>query len=258
MKIKILLPFLILLFFGINAEKTFASDFSNEKLHYKVMYKWGLIHKQAGTATLSLTNNGNKYDMLLTAASDPWADKFFMVRDTLIGSMYKSNMNPIVYKKMSHEGGDRKHDEVYYTISGNSVVGKCTRKKWDKKGKLTINEARTLTAEGKTLDMLSSFYFMRNLPYSTWKPGETVSINLFSGKRKEILTIKYKGVETIEIDGKSHRTYHITFRFYDPTKSKKETDAPMDAWLSTDSRCVPLKLEGQLTVGKVQCFYTGG
>ena len=32
----------------------------------------------------------------------------------------------------------------------------------------------------------------------------------------------------------------------------------MDAWISTDAQRIPLKLEGTLPVGKVQCFYTGG
>ncbi|MDE6340510.1 MAG: hypothetical protein K2K97_12125, partial [Muribaculaceae bacterium] len=40
----------------------FASGFSNESLHYVISYKWGLIHKDAGDATLSLHRNGNNYD----------------------------------------------------------------------------------------------------------------------------------------------------------------------------------------------------
>ena len=35
-----------------------AMRFDDESLDYKVNYKWGLIHKQAGHATLSLRNEG--------------------------------------------------------------------------------------------------------------------------------------------------------------------------------------------------------
>ena len=31
-----------------------AASFQPESLHYKVMFKWGLINKKAGTATLTL------------------------------------------------------------------------------------------------------------------------------------------------------------------------------------------------------------
>ena len=51
----------------------------SESLSYKVMYKWGLINKQAGTATLTISRNGDTYKSRLTAASAPWADKFYMV-----------------------------------------------------------------------------------------------------------------------------------------------------------------------------------
>lgn len=232
-----------------------AFTFSNESLNYKVMYKWGLVNKQAGHATLSLKNNGANYDTRLVAASEKWADSFFKVRDTLTGSVRRNDFRPIIYKKMTHEGGERKHDEVRYTYSGNSVVGDCIRIKWDKKGNKTVNEKRTLAASGITMDMLSSFYFMRSRPYNEWKAGHKQTINLFSGKRKEILTLTYHGVDDIEIDNRKYRAYYITFTFTDPSKPKNQTSDPMEAWISTDSKRIPLKLEGKLKVGKVQCFY---
>ena len=48
---------------------------ANETIKYKVIYKWGLVHKQAGTAAIRLTRNGNTYHSVATAKSDPWADK---------------------------------------------------------------------------------------------------------------------------------------------------------------------------------------
>lgn len=240
----------------LNAAVT-AFGFSNESLNYRVMYKWGPVNKQAGRATLSLQNNGDRYDTRLVAASEPWADRFFKVRDTLVGVVMREDFRPLVYRKMSHEGGERKHDEVRYVYSDDrkSVTGHCTRKAWDKSGNVKVNEKRSLTATGLAIDMLSSFYYMRNRPYTSWKPGHTESISLFSGKRKEILTIKYLGPESVDIDGKRYSAYHISFTFTDPAKPGKTTSDPMDAWISIDDRRLPLKLEGKLKVGKVQCFY---
>ena len=239
------------------AAYTHAFEFGNESLDYRVMYKWGFINKQAGHATLSLRVDGDRYDTRLTAASEPWADNFFKVRDTLIGVVEAKDFRPLIYKKLSHEGGEHKHDIVRYSYQGNTVTGEATRKKWDKNYRLKVDEKHTMTATGLTVDMLSAFYFMRSRPYTSWDAGHTEHINIFSGKRKEILTIIYHGKETIDIDKKSYSTYHISFTFTDPDKPRKQTSDPMDAWISTDVQRIPLKLEGKLTVGKVQCYFTG-
>ena len=74
------------------------------------------------------------------------------------------------------------------------------------------------------------------------------------GKRKELLTIKYHGTQNVKVNGKNIPCYHITFMFTSDGRTKTSDD--MSAWIATDSR-IPLKLEGKLKVGKVQCFYTG-
>ena len=53
-----------------------VTHFNDETLNYKVIYKWGLINKQAGHAKLTLKNVGEDYVVQLTAASEPWADKY--------------------------------------------------------------------------------------------------------------------------------------------------------------------------------------
>lgn len=232
-----------------------AHKFADESLNYKVMYKWGLVNKQAGRATLMLRNEGNQYVTVLTARSEPWADKFFKVRDTLSGVIDRETFRPLIYVKKAHEGGDHKHDVVKYEYQGARTIGKTTRRKWDNNGKIKVNEERTLEAYGTTVDMLSSFYYMRALPFETWKPGHVVSLNIYSGKRKELLTIKYLGVENVDYDKKKYSCWHIRFVFTGENRTKTSDD--MDAWISTDGKRLPIKLEGKLKVGTVKCFYTG-
>ena len=227
-----------------------------ESLNYKVMYKWGLINKQAGRVNLSTKTNGDgTFRATLTAASDPWADSFYKVRDTLRGVIDNKTLEPSYYEKISHEGGSYKRDVIKYSRSGKSVTAKCERHKAkNEKNKPTVSYV-THTAQGYTLDMLSAFYYMRSLNYSSMKTGATQVMNIFSGKRKEILTITYHGKETKEIDDKKYQTYHISFKFTE--KGGKETSDRMDAWLSTSAGHIPLLLEGKLTVGKVRCVYIG-
>ncbi len=235
------------------AKTSIATDFTEESVKYRVMYKWGLINTKAGTATLSIKDDGDFYQASLTAKSESWADKFYKVRDTLLGTIDKEKIIPYYYEKIAHEGGEFNRDIINYTRMNDTVTAHCIRyRQKDEDAPIKKSEI-THIATGFTVDMLSVFYYMRTLNYPTMKNGEETKINIFSGKHKELLSIKYKGVETIEIEDKYYPCFHITFTF--TSDGKKKTSDDMDAWISTSSNRIPLKLEGKLPVGKVQCYY---
>ncbi len=222
----------------------------NETIKYRIMYKWGMINKQAGSATIILRDQGDRYYSQLVGHSAPWADKFFMVRDTLNGVMDKENYRPRFYEKIAHEGDDHKHDTVRFTYEDDEVIGTCSRKV-TKKGVKKPDQNLTLTSTGTTVDMLSSFYFMRDLPFDKWKPGHKEKVTIFSGKQKESLTFEYKGIEIVQIGDKRYQCFHVTFVF--TGKGGKKTSDNMDAWITTGRQRVPVQLEGKLPVGKVRC-----
>lgn len=224
-----------------------------ETLHYKVMFKWGLINKQAGSATLTLSHGKSNYKATLAAASAPWADKMYRVRDTLNGRMAYGDFRPLFYEKIANEGSERKHDIVRYDYSGDAgVSADCVRKVY-KKGELKVDETRSLHSDKGAVDMLTSFYYMRSLPFERWKPGHVEKIDIFSGKQKELLSIKYHGVTDVDLDGATQKAYHVSFTFTSGNGVKTSDD--MDAWISLDARRIPLRLEGKLPVGKVHCIY---
>ena len=233
-----------------------AQTFSDETIHYKVMYKWGLVNKKAGTASLTIKNVGDNYETQLVAKSEPWADQLYMVRDTLNGRIQKEGFLPLFYEKLAHEGGEFKHDIVDYSRNGDTVIGYCTRISRKDENKPGTKKEHVISATDTTVDMLSVYYYMRSLDYANMKNGQVTTLNIFSGKQKELLTITYHGTETITYDKKSHDCYHISFTF--TSDGNKKTSDDMNAWISIDTRRIPLKLEGSLPVGKVQCFYTGG
>ncbi len=225
-----------------------AITFENETLNYRVTYKWGLIQKDAGSAWMKLTRKGDKYNATLAAATLPWADKIFCVRDTLTGT-FDSQMRPLRYVKSTHEGGDWRHDTITYTYNYSTTTGKCHRYKRTKKGNVSTNDT-ILTSKSTVVDMLSVYYYVRQLPFETMKSGQTSHSIIFSAKKKENLTITYKGIEDIEVNGKKYHCYKIHFRF--TSERMKDSSAPMEAWLTTDGTRVPVKLVGELSVGKIQ------
>ena len=179
-----------------------------------------------------------------------------MVRDTLKGSIDKTSFYPSYYEKIAHEGGAFDHDILKYTRSGNTVTAQANMwRKRKKETEIRRIDDMTHTAEGLTMDMLSAFYYMRQIPYATMNKGESVVLNVFSGKKKETLTIHYQGTEDVELDKTKYPAYHITFTF--TTAGGKTSSDNMDAWISTAPERIPLLLEGKLPVGKVRALYSG-
>ena len=250
------LPFSFLIFLSLcilNVKNISAHNFSNETLNYKVTYKWGIIHKQAGTATIKLTKSGNWYKSTVTARSDAWADRIYRLRDTLMSTMRVSDLTPTLYERIAHEDGKYAHDIVNITRNGDKFSAKCTRQRRAKKATTTNVSHTTLEAQGTTVDLLSSFYYLRALDFDKLTPGHAQTINIFSGKRKELLKITYHRKEVIKIEGKKHDTYKITFTF--TSEGKKKTSEPIEAWVETTAPYIPLKLVGKLKIGQIQCFY---
>lgn len=229
----------------------YATDFKPETLKYKVMYKWGLISKKAGDVTITLSHKGDMYDARLTAATASWADKFYKVRDTLRAEIIKEGLLPVRYQKMAHESKDYNHDQVVYRREGGNVYGESSHK-WYREGSLRRSQDTVLVAQGTTVDMLTAFYFMRTLKYETLQQGHVEKVNIYSGKRKELLTIKYMGKESVKTDGKTYQCFKVAFIFTSDGKKKSSDD--MFAWISTDESRVPVKLEGKLPVGSVKCY----
>lgn len=227
------------------------TKFADETLKYVITYKWGLITKDSGDATLSLKNQGSKYYIKLTGKTKQWADGLFQVRDTLISLMDKAKFRPLSYTKVAHEGGKYAKDVIEYSYSGNHVSGKATKYR-EKKG-TTKSENLELSASGDTFDMLSVFYWIRSIDPATMADGKKVTATLFSGSHEETVKIWKVGEKTIKLrNGSKRDAWHIKFTF--TSKGGKKTSDDIDAWISKDGRRIPLEIKGSLPLGHV-CAY---
>lgn len=242
-----------ILFIALNAKA--ATPFSNENLRYVISYKWGLIHKDAGDATLSLRRNGDRYNVMLAAKSKPWADRIYRVRDTLAGTIRVRDLKPVSYTKITHEKDRHAKDEITYTVSGNTTKGHAKRHRV-KKG-VNVTSEKTLTATGPVYDMLSVFYYLRKLDYAQLNKNKIYTATVFSGDKKETIRIHSLGLEKIKLKDKSTReAYHIKFNFTRDGGKKSSDD--IDTWISTDESHIPLYLVGSLPIGEVRAYFIGG
>ncbi len=229
-----------------------AESFKNETLRYVISYKWGLIHKDAGEATLSLKAGNEKLNATLSAKTKPWADKIFKVRDTLKSEILINGFKPLSYTKISHEGGKYGKDHIKYRYTGSTILADCSRIRI--KNDKTEETKVKLSSNRPAYDMLSIFYYLRNIDYDKLQPGQNIKATIFSGKRAETITIRNLGVETITLrNGTERSACHIRFNF--TTQGGKKSSADMDTWISNDKNKIPLQLEGDLPIGKIKCYY---
>ncbi len=227
-----------------------AVDYTSETLHYDVVYHWGVVWKHAADASLSIRKSGNGYYAQLVGKTRSWADKVYPTRDTLKCTM-NSKMQPLKYEKLTHEKSYYARDVVNFSYNYSHTSAKCVRYR-EGKEPVTIN----LSAQCQAYDMVSVFYMLRGLEYDKLTVNKPITTIIFSGKRKEQLTIRYKGKETVKMrDGSKREAYHIVFKFTQEGGKKSSDD--IDAWMSTDSRRIPLLLVGHLSVGEVKCYYRG-
>ena len=244
----------VALLVSVSVSAQASSAFGNETLRYVISYKWGLIHKDAGEATLSLRRHGDRYDVMLAAKTKPWADKVYRVRDTLQGSIRGRDLKPLSYTKITHEKDKYARDEIRYNISGASTTGHV-RKYRIRNGAPQTTE-NTLSASGPVYDMLSVFYYLRKLDYSQLNKNKVYTATVFSGSKKETVRIKSLGLEKIKLKDKTEReAYHIKFNF--TSKGGKKTSDDIDTWISTDPAHIPLYLVGRLPVGEVRAYFLG-
>lgn len=227
-----------------------ARTYTSETLNYEVVYEWGLVWKHAANASLSIRKTNAGYNAMVVGRTISWADKIYPVRDTLKCSM-NDKMQPLRYEKITHEKSYYARDVVQFSYNYSHTNATGTRYR---KGK--ANQTISLSAKCQAYDMVSVFYMLRNLDFSELSKSKSYTTVIFSGKEKEYLTIRYKGVENVKMrNGKKRQAYHISFKFTQEGGKKSSDD--LDAWLSTDDARIPVLLEGKLPVGKVKCYYKG-
>ncbi len=237
------------------AAVTTNTNFSDEVLNYVITYKWGIIQKESGDATLSLKNKGSNYKIVLTGKTRPWADRFYVVRDTLLATVSKTGFRPLVYKKMAHEGKNYSKDILKYSYSGREVTATCDKHKRNKHGEIS-DSRKEMRASGAAYDMLTIFYYLRTIDYSAFKSNMRIKTTMFSGSAAETLTLQCIGKTNVKLrNGKTKEAYHIKFTF--TTGGGKKSSSDIEAWISADEQRIPLIVVGSLAIGKIKAIYVG-
>jgi hypothetical protein len=202
---------------------------------------------KAGTATQEIMDDHDTVRIVSTARSADWLTHFFPVEDrieTVLTNAHPALLGlPKSYRMKIREGKTRRDKEILFDHANRTA--------------LYIDhlngERKNVDITEKTLDTLSSFYYIRSLRLEV---GKSVFISVFDGKRLWNTEVQVLRKEKIKTKLGSFDTIVVKPLMQSEGIFEKKGD--MYIWLTDDKRLVPVKMKTKVPVGSITATLVGG
>lgn len=235
---------LLLIFLLLSGSVVFAQDLENlnepvfkvgEKLSYRLRY--GFI--TAAEATIQVKASSIKFEdrpVFHLSAEGRTAGTFnffYKVKNQYDSYVDQQNMSPYLYTEDIREANYRRNDKVRFYQDQKKVVSK--------KG--------TFKTNGQTFDVVSAYYFARNLDISKLKQGDKFKMDYFLGDELSKLEVQYVGKERV----KSALGTFNCIKFSPSIQPGRifRKDSKLYLWITDDANRIPVKAQVEILVGSV-------
>ncbi len=213
---------------------------AGEWLRYKMSYSGFL---RAGTAELSVEETEIEGKKVYHTVGKGWTTGmikwFFKVEDNYQSYFDKDSVFPYLFKRKINEGGYKKHVNTTFNHDTSKALVQDFLKQKD-----------TLIDFKAVQDMLSSFYFLRNLDVSTMKPGDEIKLDMFLDAKTYNFKLRYIGNEDLKIRrGKVRCMKFVPLVQAGRIFKEKES---VTIWITADDNKIPIKLRANLAVGSLR------
>ncbi|MDN4754779.1 DUF3108 domain-containing protein [Porphyromonadaceae bacterium W3.11] len=223
---------------------------NDETFEYKLIFKWGVIRGKVGEAKLynKKINSGQQYFSKLTFRSVGIGDAFYSLRDTF-ETLYSSNRKPLRFEKRVNDDGYIMFDEISFKHSPSVIRASVKAYVPDR---VKVDTVYTYNPnEIEVVDMLSTLAFVRGFDLTNPEAsinGKRIVIPI--GRSQVYTECQYGGTEVLKKpDGSKVETVIIILSIQDEAFENKK-DA-VTVWVSRDEYQIPLKVTGNLKVGRV-------
>ena len=224
---------------------------SGEYLSYNLYYNWKFVWVKVGTASMSTV--ATKYEgkeafrsSLITRGNGK-LDKFFIMRDTLLGYVTPT-LSPLYFRKGAEEGDRYTVDEVCYSYPAGKCKVKMHRLKHDQ-----THLRSEKTSEQCVYDMLNLFSRARSFDPSGWQKGFTIKLPVADGNGITTALLKYQGRETVQGDnGVKYECLKLSYSEWSDKKKKFRQYATF--FVTDDSKHVPVRIDITLNFGSAKAF----
>lgn len=215
--------------------RTFAQEtpapappsFLGETLRYSMT----ILGVAGGELTLSAQtaelNGRAAWKFQLSAVSNDFLSKLFMVRDYMV-----SWVDPGTFRSLRFE----KH-----TVEGKRVRDELTE--FDYAKGIARHEDKNVPLNDASLDTLSSVYYLRTLPLDSQTPAE---LQVFSGET-HVLRVEVLGRERLVTPAGVFQTIRVEPRSSGGSLIGRGKNLVL--WLTDDERRIPVQIRSKLKVG---------
>lgn len=237
MKKVLILSFLLL---SILSWPQLSNVSSGEVLKYRIHY--GFINGGFATLTANQVMYKGTPHMRVRGegVSSGAVSVFFKVND-----VYESYVNmqtglPDFYIRNVREGSYRRHSESTFNHVANKVYFEDKRK--------GIRD--TFKIPAKIQDMISSFYYLRNLSPGVLKPGAQVRMNVWIEDEVYPFLLKVTGRDTLNTSFGKIDCLRIVPYVQKGRVFKSKEGVTM--WVTNDQNHIPIQIKAELAVGSLK------
>lgn len=238
----LIMYFLILLYDG--AVGVCYGFLSPETLSYDLT--WAGF--KAGTATLEILTETDRYRIVSTARSADWISVFYTVDDR-VETLLRAKLSslyiglPENYRVKLREGRHRRDKEVIFDHENLTATYIDHREGKKKKFRITEN----------AFDPLSSFYHIRTLDIEV---GKSVFVDIFDSKKMWNVEVQILRKEKIETGLGTFDTIVIKPLMKSEGIFSRKGD--MFIWLTDDRKRLPVKMQVKVAIGSITATLVGG
>jgi hypothetical protein len=235
---KKILFYISILLVSINSHAQLSQNryIPGEKLKFVIYY--GLINGGNIDAELIATEYEGKkvYHSKMVATTSGLADLLYKVRDE-----YQSYFDPetsLPYKSVRdiNEGKYKRYDMAFFDHKNLKVVN---------------NKNKEFKISPDMRDMVSVFYYIRNMDFENMNTGDIIKVNTFFDNEVFPFDMRYRGIVTIKTKKSEYQCFKLVP--YVETGRVFENEDDMSIFLSADRNRVPIRVEFNLKVGSVKC-----
>src|SRR5690606_12190052 len=215
---------------------------AGEELNYRLRY--GMISAATGTLTVEDSkiqfSSPHSYHLSARGQTSSAFSIFFTVDNRYNSYIDSRTFLPHYYTENIREGSYRRTDIVSFNHRNQTVKG---------------NKGTFKSPSAQTFDLLSAYYFARNLDLSNVKQGQSFKLTYFLNDEIAALGIEYIGVETIKT---SLGTLEC-LKFSPEIKPGRifRKDSRLYLWVTNDGNRIPVKAQVEILVGSVTLELTG-
>ena len=248
-KLVTVFAFSAITFIGYSQELSSKSFKSGEHLSYQASYNMSGVlttFAEVNMKVATVKTSKNSYLHLKCTANTytKW-DNFFKIRDLYEAYVTPHTISPVLYKRDNNENGTIRKEKYIYKgnhIQATYVRGQSSEMKAD------------FTVPNGTKDIVSTLYYIRNLPIENAKSGDQKDFNIVFDRKTKSTTLTFLGTETISTILGQKKCYKIGITLKKDNLLKGKADNIV--YITADRNKVPVLIKFNIPVGSGQLKLT--